>query len=284
MISCKECGVECSAQNALSFHLRTHGLTYDGYVVKHEYGGVWPTCLNCKTKLTRKKGGFNRFCGKSCASSGEFNAMGRLKGEDSPNYGQRTTEQLFNYSAGARKRWDHHGEMLRDMMKTPEYKAAQAQSRYELAAKDPTYNKRRTDGTKRFWKSDSGLTKQRRDEASQRAVILNMQNKIGPHAPFKRELKHNPFTGKEEYMHSSWESNFLDMCIKIGCPVTKDHGIVIAYMQVDGTEHRYIPDFKHLELNKLFEVKGRMTDVDERKIIAAEAAGYDVVLIDHNPG
>lgn len=122
MITCKECGHECSAANALGYHLRTHGLTYADYVVKHEHNGTWPTC-KCSKRLELKKGGFGRFCGKSCASSGDDNGMGRLKGEMSPNHGKvRTPEQLVNYSKGSRKRWKRHGERLRAMMQTPEYK------------------------------------------------------------------------------------------------------------------------------------------------------------------
>lgn len=80
-------------------------------------------------------------------------------------------------------------------------------------------------------------------------------------------------------MHSSWETSFLMRCIEENYPVTKEHNIVIDYIQEDGTQHRYIPDFKSLEENILFEVKGHMTLNDEIKLLVAEAMGYEVVLI-----
>lgn len=132
---------------------------------------------------------------------------------------------------------------------------------------------------KRFWSSDSDLTHQRRDEASLRAIALLELNKIGPRAPFKQMWVDNPFTGQAEYMHSSWETAFLMQCIQEGYPVTKQHGIVIDYQQADGSWHRYLPDFKALEENVLFEIKGNMTENDELKLRAAETLGYEVVLV-----
>ena len=89
----------------------------------------------------------------------------------------------------------------------------------------------------------------------------------------------NPFTGKAEYVHSSWETNFLMKCVAERYPVTKEHNIVIDYQQADGSWHRYVPDFKSIEENVLFEVKGVMTENDELKLSAAEALGYEVVLV-----
>jgi len=231
-------------------------------------------------RLVLKKGGFNRFCSKSCASSGENNAMGRLKGENSPNFGKKRTEaQRLNYSEGARKRWDVHGDKLRAMMQTPEYRKANSDSQRESYINDSTLRDRKREAMHRFWSSDSPLTHQRRREASDRAIVLLEQNKIGPQAPFKQMWVDNPFTGKPEYMHSSWETAFLMTCVRNGYPVTKDHGIVVDYRQADGSRHRYVPDFKSLEENVLFEVKGNMTPNDELKIRAAELAGYEVVLV-----
>ena len=61
--------------------------------------------------------------------------------------------------------------------------------------------------------------------------------------------------------------------------MTKDHGISFAYRQQDGTWHRYVPDFKVIGQQVLFEIKGRMTPNDELKLQAAEDAGYEVVLV-----
>lgn len=272
--------------NALAYHIRTHGMLYVDYVIKHEYNGIWPTC-KCGKRLVLKKGGFGRFCGKGCASSGSDNAMTRMKGEKSPNFGKkRTPEQLVNYSEGSRKRWMHHGDKLREMMKTPEYKNAQAISQRQVWA---TTNRREKTSMSvhRFWSSGSELTKQRRKEASDRAIILLEQNKIGPQAPFKTCYITNPFTGKEEYMHSSWETAFLMKCYKEQYPVTKIHDIRIPYVAIDGTDHVYVPDFVSLVESVVFEIKGLVRENDEAKFSAlqkwASVNGYEVVMVSIAP-
>lgn len=100
---------------------------------------------------------------------------------------------------------------------------------------------------------------------SVRACDLLEQGKIGPQAPYKTEWKMNPFTGKEEYMHSSWETRFLDQCIERGVPITKQHNVRIPYVDPNGQERIYIPDFLTLDGKMLYEVKGYTTDVDYEK-------------------
>lgn len=285
MITCKECNYICSAQNALGYHLRSHGMKYVDYVVKHEHGGVWPTC-KCGKRIEHKKGGFNRFCSRSCASSGADNAMGRLKGEASPNFGKkRTPEQLKNYSEGAQKRWEKHGVQLRQMMKSPEYREAQSAAQTDANQKNPDLLDKRRSALVRFWSSNSELTKQRRKEASDRAIHLQSLGKIGPQAPFKAEWVDNPFTGNREYMHSSWETAFLKKCVEVGLPVTKAHSIRIPYVDVDGTERTYVPDFVTLrdEDRMLFEVKGQRTPTDDLKEQACrewcDEQGYELIVI-----
>ena len=269
MITCKECGCECSAQNALGYHLRTHGLKYPDYVVKYEHGGIWPTC-SCGTRLEHKKGGFSRFCSKSCASAGSNNPMAGKTGEKSPNYGlKRTQEQLKNYSEGAKKRWKTHGNVLRDMMKTDEYKDVMRKSKQSQYDSDPSYAERIRNGVHRFW-SSSPLAPVLREEASQRAIKLLAEDKIGPRAPFKRETLVSPWTGEKEVMHSSWESAFFQTCIDRQYEVTKNHGIVIPYKHPDGTARNYISDFFGREDRVLYEMKGRHDEVDEAKWAAAK--------------
>ena len=260
MITCKECGYECSAQNALGYHLRSHGLSYSDYVVKHEYDNVWPHC-HCEIKLPYKKGGFSRFCSKSCATSGTNNPMSGKTGDKSPIYGlKRTTEQLKNYSEGAKKRWEIHGDKIRKMMKTDEYKDLQSKANKKSYATSDRA-KRTSESIHRFW-AESPLAPVLREEASQRAIALLAENKIGPRAPFKRETLISPWTGEEEHMHSSWESIFFQSCIARQYEVTKNHGIVISYKHPNGTQRNYIPDFYACEDRTLYEVKGRHDEVD----------------------
>ena len=100
---------------------------------------------------------------------------------------------------------------------------------------------------------------------SSRACDLLEQGKVGPQAPYRTEWKLNPFTGREEYMHSSWETRFLDECIERNIPVTKQHGIRIPYVDPNGVERVYIPDFLTLDRKTLYEVKGHETDTDREK-------------------
>lgn len=167
----------------------------------------------------------------------------------------------------------YRNECIRQAYTNPDLKQKVAQS-VTQAFKDPVKKRNLSDGQKRGWNNED-----RKRRQAEHAIRLQALGKIGPQAPFKTEWKHNPFTGKSEYMHSSWEVAFLDRCIREGYPVTKEHGIVIDYQQEDGTWHRYLPDFKSLEEKVLFEVKGVMTDNDELKLKAAEALGYQVVLI-----
>lgn len=269
MITCKECGYECSAQNALGYHLRSHGLSYPDYVVKHEYDNVWPHC-HCGIKLLYKKGGFSHFCSKSCAVSGTNNPMSGKTGDKSPIYGlKRTPEQLKHYSEGAKKRWEIHGSKIRKMMKTDEYKDMMRKSKQSQYDSDPSYADRIKQGVNRFW-AESPLAPVLREEASQRAIKLLSENKIGPQAPFKRETLINPWTGEEEHMHSSWESIFFQSCISRRYEVTKNHGITIPYRHPDGTTRNYIPDFFGREDRVLYEMKGRHDEVDEAKWLAAQ--------------
>ena len=196
--------------------------------------------------------------------------MSGKTGDKSPNYGlKRTPEQLKNYSEGSKKRWKLHGDKLRDMMKTEEYRLANSRGQKDSYERDPSLRQKRSEGVHHFW-AESPLAPILRAEASDRAVRLLAENKIGPQAPFKTEHKFNPFTGTEEYMHSSWETAFLDTCISRGYPVTKNHGITIPYTHPDGSVHTYVPDFYAFEDRTLYEVKGRHDEVDVVKWEAAE--------------
>lgn len=282
MITCKECGHNCSAQNALGYHLRIHGLKYTDYVVKHDYSGIWPVC-SCGTRLEHKKGGFTRFCSKSCATSGINNPMSGKIGEKSPNYGlKRTEEQLKHYSSGAKKRWQIYGDKLREMMNAGEYKETMRKSKQSQYDSDPSYAERIKNGVHRFW-AESPLAPILREDASQRAIKLLAENKIGPHAPFKQETLISPWTGEEERMHSSWESIFFQSCIARQYEVTKNHGIVIPYKHPNGTQRNYIPDFYASEDRTIYEMKGRHDEVDDAKWSAAQEycgrIGYGFVVM-----
>jgi len=135
-----------------------------------------------------------------------------------------------------------------------------------VAFKDPVKNKNLSDGQKRGWAKDPA----RKLAMSKRNGRLLELGIIGPQAPFKTEWKFNPFTGKEEFMHSSWETLFLDAAVAAGVHTTKSHQFQIPYRQSDGTLHTYYPDFACSELKMLCEIKGGEGDIDRLKYVAAE--------------
>ncbi len=257
--TCKECSEVFSDPEQIRRHLRKHGMTFQQYSLRHNYGGIEPTCK----------------CG--CGQKTSWNVASKAY-----------AEHVLGHHAWGRKKSDdekrrigdkNRANMKRYMEENPD--VARQKGTELWGGMTPEARRRGIEGMKRFWSSDSPLTHQRRKEASDRAIILLEQQKIGPKAPYKCCWHDNPFTGKAEYMHSSWETAFLMRCVSEGYPVTKQHGIVIDYQQADGSWHRYLPDFKAIEENVLFEVKGNLTENDELKLRAAETLGYDVVLVDY---
>jgi hypothetical protein len=149
------------------------------------------------------------------------------------------------------------------------------------AFKDPTKKKNLHDGQVRGWKDPV-----RRRKLSERNIAMLEAGIIGPQAPFKTQWILNPFTGKQEYMHSSWETAFLQQCAQKQLPVSKVHSIRIPYTDNKGKEHIYIPDFVTMSKdskNFLFEIKGRETDIDKIKYTAAtnwcNVNGYEFIVV-----
>lgn len=225
---CKECNTPvANSNNVLGFHLRKiHKMEWVDYVIKHQCGGIHPTCAcGCGEKLKWKKGGFVEFI-RGHSSRGQLNGMFGLRGEQSPNYGKiRTDEHKKHYSVAAKKQWVENYQ-----------RKASANGREDL-----------------------------RKASSIRAIELLEQGKIGPQAPYKAEWKFNPFTNQEEYMHSSWESAFLDRCVNEDLRVTKKHDVRISYTDENGIERTYVPDFVAPDERVIYEIKGLETVTDGLK-------------------
>jgi hypothetical protein len=151
--------------------------------------------------------------------------------------------------------------MIEFLEKNPEI--AIARSKQLISGITPEVRKRSAKTNAKNWKKTESAGK--RKIQSDRAIDLLEQGKIGPQAPYKAEWKLNPFTGKEEYMHSSWETRFLDECIERDMPVTKQHSIRIPYFDPNGLERVYIPDFLTLDGKTVYEIKGYETDNDREK-------------------
>jgi len=262
-MKCLECGeMVANSNNVLARHVRkVHGIDWPLYEVKHVHDGVWPKCAcGCDNELTWKKGGFAIFV-DGHASRGENNPMFGKKGENSPNKGKkRTNEMKERYSKASKSRWSDPNDPRHEIMASDEYRTNMSNSIKETF-KNPEVRQRHADGMLNWWKDNTEL----RAIYSKRACNLLEQGKIGPQAPYKAEWKLNPFTGKEEYMHSSWETRFLDQCVEQNVPVTKQHGVRITYTDPNGIERTYIPDFLTLDEKTLYEVKGYETEVDREK-------------------
>lgn len=246
---CKECDKEFASYESVLRHLRAHKMTAQEYVLKWKHDGIYPRCLCGCGRQTQWNVGYRDF---SRFVAGHA-SVGRVKSDEEKS--KIGTKNAAN--------------MKKFMSRHPDI----AQKRVELlcsASQTPEARQKRAEAVRRFW-SDSPHANALRKDCSERALVLLSQNKIGPRAPFKTQWKFNPFTGTEEYMHSSWETAFLDACIERKYPVTKEHGITIPYSHPDGTAHTYVPDFYAFEDNTLYEVKGQHDDVDLAKWMAAAA-------------
>ena len=268
-IVCLECNQPvANSNNILGRHVRTtHKMEWDVYLVKHHYDGSWPICkCGCGEKIKWKKGGFPKYQFGHHAR-GKNNSMYGKRGKDSPNYGKvRTEEHRKNYSLAAQKRWDEEYDKRVALMQTNEYREKQRVAFHENPNREEIKEKQRAASLK--WWHDNP---EQRDVKRELAIALLDEGKIGPQAPYKAEWKFNPFTQQEEYMHSSWESRFLDECIERNHPVTKKHDVRIDYVDPNGVQHVYVPDFLSVSGSVLFEVKGNETPVDEIKYQAASS-------------
>ena len=266
---CQECNIlVANSNNVLGRHVRkVHGIEWDSYLVKHHHGGTWPICkCGCGEKIKWKKGGFPKFQ-YGHQARGKNNSMSGKKGKDNPNYGKiRTKEHREKYRKAAQKRWDENYDERVSILRTPEYREKQRIAGIETASR-PEVKEKKSRASKNWWVQNP----EKREEYRDRAIALLEQGKIGPQAPFKAELKFNPFTQQDEYMHSSWETRFLDECVERDHPVTKKHEIRIPYTDPNGIQHIYVPDFLSVSGSQLFEVKGQETPIDEIKYQAASS-------------
>jgi len=266
-MKCLECNeLVANSNNVLARHLRKiHNIDWTNYTVKHYHDGVWPICkCGCGNKLEKNHTNFGEFiCGHS--SRGEFNPMFGKKGDDNPNTGKvRNDSMKEKYSKAAKSRWDNPNDSRYITFKTEKYRSEMSAS-CKNAYDDPNVVARQSEGMRIWWSKNPQMRKVK----SKFACELQQLGIIGPQAPYKAEWKFNSFTQKQEYMHSSWETRFLDDCIKSNNPVTKIHNVRITYIDPNGIERTYIPDFLSLDNKTLYEIKGRETEIDLLKYAAA---------------
>lgn len=241
MNTCKICD---KSFERLSSHVsRNHEMTYEKYLLQYIHGNISPKCeCGCGSDAPFSRSQGMRFLRYIHGHSARIE--GRLTDESKAKIGHKNSENLKRFYENNKDKMIDHAEMMRKSI-TPEVRTRSARTNSENWMKPESAAKRK--------------------KQSDRAIDLLEQSKIGPQAPYRTEWKLNPFTGREEYMHSSWETRFLDQCVEWGVPVTKQHGIRIPYVDPNGQERTYVPDFLTLDGKVLYEVKGYETEVDREK-------------------
>jgi hypothetical protein len=248
-MKCCICDRECVDVEFLRRHVaKSHKSSTRDYVLQFELSGSIPKCAcGCGSEVTwhQPSKRFNSYV------HGHHAYIREKSNDEKQRIGSKNSVKMTQYMH------DH-----------PDIAVSRGVSMRAAISHDG--NIRRIAAIHAFWATNDPATHLARKEASDRALHLIDLGIIGPQAPFKTEWKDNPFTGEAEYMHCSWESLFLDCAIAANVPFTKRHGIRIPYMQSDGSQHAYIPDFASSVLQLLCEVKGEEDDTDHRKYAAAE--------------
>lgn len=307
---CEYCDSSFGKETSLVRHLsRKHKIKKREYIVKTYYNGRAPLCnCNCGKELNFYKGKFHQYLRGHAANVQEV----RDKMVTAGRLAAASVKCREKNSAAVKEKWAEK-EYREKMLNMRNDKGSLYNTKRHKTLKKvwscPKRRKHLSDLKKDLWSNNEWASKQRdifktvayrakvseatkialdndkyREFASQHAIRLQQEGTISPNNS-KCEFKHNPFSGVEEYMHSSWESVFLDANIKRNNPVTKNHGIVIRYTAEDGTKRSYIPDFLGINDKLLYEIKGRETTNDLLKYEAAmrycKANGLTFTIIKH---
>lgn len=223
--------------------IRSHNIDYSSYLLDYEYGGLNPKCeCGCGFDVPFSRSHGMRFLKYIVGHTGRI--KGRLTEESKKRIGEKNRQNL--------KKMHENNPDLRII-----------KNRQLISGITPEIRSRSAKTNSQNWKKTE--SQEKRKKQTDRAIDLLEKGKIGPQAPYRAEWKMNVFTGNKEYMHSSWETRFLDECVSRNIPVTKQHGIKIAYTDQDNIEHVYIPDFLSLDGKVLYEIKGYETETDKKK-------------------
>lgn len=263
---CLECGQLCKNRRSLGNHLARSHKELDGqkdYIIKHFLNGIYPLCsCGCGNKTTWHKLLY------------KFNAY--LSGHNSKNHRQGFCGKGFRLT---QSQIDKRNKIIREAYTNKKEELSKKISiAVSNAFKDPSKNLNLRIGQKEGWKEDE----ERREKLSKRNIEMLEKGIIGPQFPFKAEWKYNPFTKQNEYMHSSWESLFLEEAIMLEIPVTKNHEIIFQYL-FENISRNYIPDFLLPDQKIIFEIKGEENESDIAKYEAASLwcskNGYRYIVV-----
>jgi len=246
--NCLVCGQLCKNRRSLGNHIvRSHKDIKDqkNYVLKYFLSENIPLC---KCGCGKEVSWHNRIYRFNDYISGH-NESGFIGFRHTP-------EQIEKRNNSIRQTYKNNKQIL----------SAKIGDAVSKALNSSEHNQNLRSSIKKSWQGAS----KRKADLTRRNLEMLEAGLIGPHAPFKAEWILNPFTGEEEFMHSSWETSFLRSCISKGYYVTKKHGITIPYTHPDGSIKTYVPDFFSPVDRTLYEVKGRSDSVDDAKWEAAQ--------------
>jgi hypothetical protein len=255
---CGICGVECSR---IFGHIKRHHdtITIEDYCRKYGIRGIDASVFSSSI-----------LCGCGCGAEMNlfenlsFLRRGKVREFIHGHHAKGRKKSVAEKCAIGKKNSEN---MKRYMAENPDVVSDRLE---EMAVGRDTdeYREKMSIEVKRRW----AVGVYNREEYRNRAFVLLEQGKIGPQAPYKTEWKHNPFTNADEYMHSSWESKFLDVNIERNNPVTKVHNIRIPYNDENSIEHIYIPDFIGLEDDCLYEIKPDLLKATPKNLLKFAAA------------
>lgn len=294
MHRCTECNYETGTMKALTRHTRKHhDMSYEDYVVKLKHDNVHPTCqCECGQNVKFYKGKFRRFVAGHQARDPTISK--RIV--ENMRLAFETTDALKRMAHSVKERWktDEYRrniaasrdrpdskfktvrvQKIRDHHSTPEYKQRLRDMKHALWD-DPEWAAR----TRAMMRSDA--FREKVGTATSQALHEPETNRRllqGVAAAYARGTKramtnwkhvrrcwmHNPFTSHDEWMDSSYESEFLQRCIDAGIAYTKDHGIAIPYEHDGDRSATYHPDFLLSDLRIIVETKGRSVMLDDVK-------------------
>lgn len=290
MKQCAICQRDFDTLDGLKRHVgRTHRMSVKDYTIQYELKGVIPVCeCGCGQEVAWNKGRPRRFVHMHQHNVPEIvENMGRLGAEAA-----RSDEVRAKVSATMTRKWAEDEEFSSNLLAKLPKAREKALIKRSMLQQDPAWRAARSQSKREFWASPRGdivreymRSKQFSRNVSQgsrrafeadpsigerrSAIWSKMQadGVVGPNMT-NREWITDPYSGRMVHVHSTWERDFMLFRHGIGKPVVRDHNVRITYSFM-GRKRIYTPDFTSLDGIVVYEVKGRMTEVDYVKHEAA---------------
>jgi hypothetical protein len=295
--------LECHAKfKRLSKHIViAHGMLHKDYIVKHEYNGRHPKCAcGCNTVVTFAKGKFKKFIRGHASRVDEIKKImiegGRSAAADPIKRKKNSEALILRWKDATYKQQVHAPEnklkrlsALRIVTSTKEFSEKLCDIKKTL-----WQNKQWAANQRKIFKSDeykntvSKTTKlalsnenvrKNLSERAKEAYTLGKRKPKSNWSSIKSGWYFNPYTNNDTWFDSMWEYDFLISCHDAGLECIREP-FIISYKH-NNTTASYFPDF--LVENTIVEIKGRQTQLDDIKHLAAiEFAinrGYTFVVL-----